>query len=259
MPKNRRILQNFVLGQTDVLSSNYEVTSDWNNDDYTPGINIYYLHVYFVCFQSLDYDDCENFLYLEEERLKGYKYVVKKNVCRWLMFLLIGVFTAFVGIYVDVSIEEIAKIKYRKLKECILFTSVSCSKPIPFSSIVWKFLDDKNRFRRIKFETYLIKTYCVLDRCECDSSIYWFCIGNLCRSAYILFRSLNLRQIVKRNKMFYLQPIALGSGIPQVKCYLNGIKMPRLVRFKTLFVKTTGVITTVVGGLAGGKVNLTFL
>lgn len=51
-----------------------------------------------------------------------------------------------------------------------------------------------------------------------------------------------------------LQPIALGSGIPQVKCYLNGVKLPRIVRFKTLFVKTIGVITTVVGGLAGGKV-----
>lgn len=48
--------------------------------------------------------------------------------------------------------------------------------------------------------------------------------------------------------------MALGSGIPQVKCYLNGIKIPRVVRIKTLLVKTVGVITTVVGGLAAGKV-----
>lgn len=56
--------------------------------------------------------------------------------------------------------------------------------------------------------------------------------------------------------MFILfQPVAAGSGIPQVKCYLNGVKVPRVVRIKTLFVKAVGVITAVVGGLAGGKVS----
>ncbi|XP_075165788.1 chloride channel protein 7 [Haematobia irritans] len=51
----------------------------------------------------------------------------------------------------------------------------------------------------------------------------------------------------------YLEPITAGSGIPQVKCYLNGVKVPRIVRVKTLAVKCIGVITSVVGGLAGGK------
>jgi len=71
-------------------------------------------------FQSLDYDICENHLYLEEERLKGYRYVVEKNVYRWLMFILIGIFTAFVGSFIDVAIDEIASIKYKKLKQRIL-------------------------------------------------------------------------------------------------------------------------------------------
>lgn len=51
----------------------------------------------------------------------------------------------------------------------------------------------------------------------------------------------------------YVEPVAAGSGIPQVKCYLNGVKVPRVVRIKTLAVKSLGVISTVVGGLAGGK------
>lgn len=53
----------------------------------------------------------------------------------------------------------------------------------------------------------------------------------------------------------YIEPVAGGSGIPQVKCYLNGVKVPRVVRIKTLIVKIFGVITTVVGGLAAGKVS----
>ena len=50
------------------------------------------------------------------------------------------------------------------------------------------------------------------------------------------------------------QPCAAGSGIPQIKCYLNGVKVPRVVRLKTLFSKVVGVVGAVVGGLAVGKV-----
>uniref|UniRef100_A0A1A9V4S9 Chloride channel protein n=1 Tax=Glossina austeni TaxID=7395 RepID=A0A1A9V4S9_GLOAU len=51
----------------------------------------------------------------------------------------------------------------------------------------------------------------------------------------------------------YIEPVTAGSGVPQVKSYLNGVKIPRVVRIKTMTVKAIGVITSVVGGLAGGK------
>jgi len=50
--------------------------------------------------------------------------------------------------------------------------------------------------------------------------------------------------------------MAKGSGIPAVKCFLNGIKVPRLIRLKTLAVKVIGVITVALGGLWGGKVSI---
>ncbi|CAG02706.1 unnamed protein product, partial [Tetraodon nigroviridis] len=82
----------------------------------------------------------------------------------------------------------------------------------------------------------------------------------------------------EERRMGYM-PIAAGSGIPQIKCYLNGVKIPRVVRLKvkqgknrqkeylkgcfgpsdalclpqTLLVKVFGVICSVVGGLAVGK------
>ena len=30
----------------------------------------------------------------------------------------------------------------------------------------------------------------------------------------------------------HTQPVAAGSGIPEIKCYLNGVKVPHVVRLK---------------------------
>eukprot|EP00794_Sanderia_malayensis_P009333 gene9333-10316_t len=51
----------------------------------------------------------------------------------------------------------------------------------------------------------------------------------------------------------YGEPVAAGSGIPQIKCYLNGVKIPHVVRIKTLLAKAVGVVFSVAGGLACGK------
>lgn len=45
------------------------------------------------------------------------------------------------------------------------------------------------------------------------------------------------------------------TGIPQVKCFLNGIQIPGVVRLKALIVKSFGVACTVGGGLSAGKVS----
>ena len=53
-----------------------------------------------------------------------------------------------------------------------------------------------------------------------------------------------------------LQPQAAGSGIPNIKCYLNGIRLPGLLSLKTLLAKAGGVVLSVTGGLACGKVGI---
>ncbi|EJW85666.1 chloride channel protein 7 [Wuchereria bancrofti] len=53
--------------------------------------------------------------------------------------------------------------------------------------------------------------------------------------------------------VIFLSPIAAGSGISQVKCFLNGVEIPGVVRLKTLFAKAFGVACTVAGGLSAGK------
>jgi len=48
--------------------------------------------------------------------------------------------------------------------------------------------------------------------------------------------------------MFHLQPLAAGSGIPEIKCYLNGVKVRNVGRLKTLLCKAVGVLFSVSGG-----------
>ena len=79
-----------------------------------------YLYLLFF-FKSLDFDICENYLHLSEQRAKGYKFVVKKNIARWFIFLLIGVLTALIGAFIDIVVEELSVIKYKGLKKRILF------------------------------------------------------------------------------------------------------------------------------------------
>lgn len=51
----------------------------------------------------------------------------------------------------------------------------------------------------------------------------------------------------------FIEPVSGGSGIPEIKCYLNGIDLPRVVRVKTLLCKVIGVTFSVAGGLPVGK------
>ncbi|KMQ87630.1 h+ cl- exchange transporter 7-like protein [Lasius niger] len=169
-----------------------------NIGDITPGATNFLSTNY----ESLDYDPCENYLLQDEERKKGYKFVVRKNFARWFIFLLIGICTALIACFIDISIEELSSLKYGWLK---------------------KYVDQ-----------------CVVEDC------IWL--------PYTMWLMLNIVPVlIGAILVAYIEPVAAGSGIPQVKCYLNGVKIPRVVRIKTLAVKTIGVICTVVGGLAGGK------
>ncbi|KAF5271224.1 hypothetical protein FQA39_LY08231 [Lamprigera yunnana] len=160
------------------------------------------LNVLSAKYESLDYDICENHLLLDEERKKGCKYITRKNVERWIIFLLIGVCTALIACVIDIAIEQLSQIKYKSLSKCV--------------------------------DKYII-------------------VGKL-YIPYFLYILYNVVPVfIGATLVAFVEPVAAGSGIPQVKCYLNGVKVPQVVRIKTLIVKSVGVVCSVVGGLAGGK------
>ncbi|KAL4659085.1 H(+)/Cl(-) exchange transporter 7 [Arapaima gigas] len=153
-------------------------------------------------YESLDYDNSENQLFLEEERRMSYMGFKCLEISRWVVCALIGILTGLIACFIDIVVEKLAGLKYKVIKEYIeKFTEAG---GLSISLVLWALLN----------ATFVI-------------------VGSVI--------------------VAFFEPIAAGSGIPQIKCYLNGVKIPRVVRLKTLVVKVCGVICSVAGGLAVGK------
>ncbi|KAK8784444.1 hypothetical protein V5799_009187 [Amblyomma americanum] len=71
-------------------------------------------------YESLDYDTCENSLYVEEQLTTTFTAIRNTNWKRWLVILIIGILTALTACTIDICIEVISEFKFKLLKKCIL-------------------------------------------------------------------------------------------------------------------------------------------
>ena len=60
-------------------------------------------------------------------------------------------------------------------------------------------------------------------------------------AAYLTFLLYQTAFAAIASLFVYVEPVSGGSGIPEIKCFLNGIDLPRVVRVKTLICKVVGV------------------
>jgi len=71
--------------------------------------------------------------------------------------------------------------------------------------------------------------------------------------AYFSFVSISAGFALVAGTLCSFEPAAAGSGIPQIKAYLNGVNLHKLVRIRTLFAKVIGMVFSVASGLPLGK------
>ena len=71
--------------------------------------------------------------------------------------------------------------------------------------------------------------------------------------AFLLFYVLQSSFAMLAAMFVWIEPVSAGSGIPEVKCYLNGVDLPNVGAPRTLFCKVLGVICSVSAGLPVGK------
>ncbi|XP_046893292.1 H(+)/Cl(-) exchange transporter 7 [Hypomesus transpacificus] len=192
----------FQIGRLSTVDLEEEITSDEESLRSRPKEIPHNEKLLSLKYESLDYDNSENQLFLEEERRMSYVGFKCLEISRWVVCGLIGFLTGLIACFIDIAVEYMAGLKYLVVKDNIeKFTEVG---GLSISLILWAVLN----------------------------------------AAIVMLGAIIVA---------FFEPIAAGSGIPQIKCYLNGVKIPRVVRLKTLVVKVFGVICSVAGGLAVGK------
>uniref|UniRef100_A0A2K5PP64 Chloride channel protein n=1 Tax=Cebus imitator TaxID=2715852 RepID=A0A2K5PP64_CEBIM len=140
-------------------------------------------------YESLDYDNSENQLFLEEERRINHAAFRTVEIKRWVICALIGILTGLVACFIDIVVENLAGLKYRVIKGNIdKFTEKG---GLSFSLLLWATLN----------------------------------------AAFVLVGSVIVA---------FIEPVAAGSGIPQIKCFLNGVKIPHVVRLKRAWLAVGG-------------------
>jgi H+/Cl- antiporter ClcA len=72
-------------------------------------------------------------------------------------------------------------------------------------------------------------------------------------SAFLAFVFYQVLYAAIASLFVWWEPASGGSGIPEIKCFLNGIDLPGVVTVKTLFAKVVGVSFSVAAGLPLGK------
>ena len=71
---------------------------------------------------------------------------------------------------------------------------------------------------------------------------------------YIVYALINILFVgIATALVSFVEPVSAGSGIPELKSYLNGTNYLKLLRLKTLVCKLIGVTFSVSGGLIIGK------
>lgn len=169
-------------------------------------------------YESLDYDLIENVVNLEYLHKSKFNNFINRDLQKWLVIFIIGLATAISGFFAGFAVNYLTRIKITQIiqmaeSNCHQNSTSLQAEPLTGIQLV--------KCMSLPYLTWLA----------------WNILPSLIGSLMVT----------------YIAPVASGSGIPVVKCYLNGVKIPEVVRFKTYVTKLLGVVASVVGGLAVGK------
>ena len=156
----------------------------------------------------------------------------KRALKRWILTFLVGVIQAFVAVSCNFSSRYLAQTKFDYVNKLLNPDSSSNamdpSMHLQLDDDMTKNLDDAT-----PLDTELPFS-------RPGVSAFWaFCF------IQVLYASI-------ASMFVWIEPVSGGSGIPEIKCFLNGIDIPRVVRVKTLVCKVIGVTFSVAAGFPIG-------
>lgn len=154
------------------------------------------------------------------------------------MAILIGLLMGLAAFFVDWGIQVLNRTKFSTVREAI-YTSDSAGEV---------FRHDKR--------THCYKSYAVQNK---TNSLFFFPTlntengGNAFLFPYTLQILLSLGFAFIAASIVAFEPLAAGSGIAEIKTYLNGVHIKGLLTLRTLIAKLLGVTFSIGAGLIAGK------
>ncbi|KAG8306785.1 H(+)/Cl(-) exchange transporter 7 [Homalodisca vitripennis] len=153
---------------------------------------------------SLNYIKILNKLEVEHEKTLTFHSLMMEDCVRICYFILAGILTGLVGVFVEGGILVVGRAKYSFLSQYISEHFRGDLPEFTVMAVVWSLF-----------------------------TIVPIMIG----SALVVF----------------IAPYAAGGGVAQCVAYMNGVRVPKVLSIKGLWVKSLSTICCVTSGLAGGK------
>lgn len=230
--------------KTHVSKSKTKVTNEIQSHNYEPDESqVWREHI--AKLHNDDNNNNDHFYYKNNNNSNEFWTTDRKRSCkRWIITFIIGVIQATIAIVCNYYTRALCKYKYE-----LVYDLLNPNEEIFISSnkeIHWMEYDDNVI---IDNSTQWQQQQQQMLDLSSSSATNWNNIG----SAFVAFVGLQIIFAAIASMFVWIEPISGGSGIPEIKCFLNGIDLPRIVHVKTVFCKVIGVTFSVAAGLPVGK------
>lgn len=170
---------------------------------------------------------------------------------RWGLTFVVGVVQAVIATTCNLASRRLASIKFDHVNALLAYNTMASSSPSS-SNVMSSPAESTEDYY------YAADGYLDLDQDgdeqqqtsdESNLNNYFFNFWHSPFLAYLFYQTIFA---VCASIFVYIEPVSGGSGIPEIKCFLNGIDLPRILRFKTLVCKVIGVTFSVASGFPVG-------
>jgi hypothetical protein len=165
---------------------------------------------------------------------------------RWMITMIIGVIQAFLAFFCNLGSRALSTWKYEFVYDIIKWKNDGGNAVGNSGSYsnngngddLWAYNEQDNDNSNAYYDANGSQSFTGL---------------NFGGSAFFVFVLIQTFFALIASIFVYFEPVSGGSGIPEIKCFLNGINLPKVVRIKTLVCKVVGVTFSVAAGLPVGK------
>jgi len=176
-------------------------------------------------FESLDFDQTINSYTISDA--KSHPRYLQITITRWILVALVGLFTGITAVVIVHFVELLVQFRVTRLNSQLQH----------YVGLGSYYNEDEVR----KYYHHEVSYF--------DSMLSKYGLGGI----YSFYMGYNLFLVVLSTMLcIVFAPMAVGSGLPEVKAYLNGVRVGKFSGFRLFVVKLLGTILGVASGLVVG-------